>query len=82
MESISRRHITPAECKAAREVFMIGSSTPVHPILAWDDAIIGDGLAGVSCLAMRVILEKDMDPATCSGGQHTEVPYGYLTGML
>ena len=59
----------------------------VMPVVVWDDvdfvskvsySRIGVGPGSVT-LALRGLLEDDMDPR-CESGQHTEVPYGVLTG--
>ena len=75
-----RRHISVAEAKGAAEVFLVGTSLPVMPVVFWDDADIGDGAAGITALQLRALMQGDMRPVEGSD-QHTEVPYGYLTGM-
>jgi len=77
---IERRHITPEEAKAAAEVFLVGTSLPVMSVVEWDDCKIGDGQVGIVALELRALILKDMVVRTGSE-QHTEVPYGYLTGM-
>ena len=57
----------------------------VMPVVLWDDIEffpdkgMGPG-PGLVTLALRSLLEDDMDPRSRSG-QHTEVPYGIVTGM-
>ncbi|KAK9838341.1 hypothetical protein WJX81_005802 [Elliptochloris bilobata] len=88
VKKVSQRPLHVKEAKAAKEVFMVGSATKVMPVVVWDDIDfmskvsydrIGVG-PGTVTLAMRGLLEDDMDPRSASG-QHTEVPYGILTGM-
>jgi len=50
---------------------LIGSSVKVAPIVAWDDAPIGDGKPGPITAALRALLEEDMR----SGDRLTDVPY-------
>jgi len=42
--------------------------------------MIGDGTAGLVALQIRTMLQQDMKPRAGSD-QHTEVDYGWLTGM-
>lgn len=67
--------------------FKGGLRLQVMPVVVWDDvdfvskvsySRIGVGPGSVT-LALRGLLEDDMDPR-CESGQHTEVPYGALTG--
>lgn len=64
--------IPVAQARAAREMVLIGSSVKVAPIVAWDDAPIGDGRPGPITAALRALLEQDMR----SGDRLIEVPYG------
>lgn len=48
--------------------------------MQWDDTVIGDGTPGINTLSVRVMMRNDMVYRPGSD-QHTEVPYGYLTGM-
>lgn len=77
---IERRHISLQEAKGAAEVFMVGTSLPVMPVIEWDGTPIGDGAPGIATLQLRALVQGDMRPSAGSD-QHTEVPYGYLTGM-
>ncbi|PSC69405.1 D-amino-acid chloroplastic-like [Micractinium conductrix] len=83
MEGIKRleqRHISVEEAKGAREVFFVGSSLPVVPVVQWDERLIADGTAGLVALQIRSMLVQDAAPRNDSD-QHTAVDYGYLTGM-
>ena len=79
VDSVVQRHFSVAEAKAAREVFMAGSSLPVLPVCAWDDVSVGNGVPGRGVLSLKALLLNHMNPAN-SKGQHVEVPYGWLTG--
>lgn len=132
IRGLEQRPLSVEEAKAAREVFLVGSSLPVMPVVQvrcaaprraaagsagpclrcadgceaacvssqrtllldtptspspshspaqWDGTTIGDGTAGLGALQLRVMLQEDAKPRE-GGDQHTEVPYGYLTGML
>lgn len=75
-----RRHFSVDEAKAAREVFLAGSSLPVIGVIKWDTKTIGEGIPGRGVTAFRALIENHMNPAN-NRGQHTEVPYGFITGM-
>ena len=64
--------IPVVQARAAREMALIGSSVKVAPIVAWDDAPIGDGKPGRVTAALRELLEEDMR----SGDRLTAIPYG------
>ena len=84
MEGVRRleqRRLSVEEAKGAAEVFLVGSSLPVMPVVQWDDAIIGDGTVGLGALQLRTMMQQDAKPRPGSD-QHVAVPYGYLTGML
>ncbi|KAI7837708.1 hypothetical protein COHA_008500 [Chlorella ohadii] len=84
MEGIRRveqRHISVEEAKSSREVFLVGSSLPIMPVVQWDTTAIGDGSVGVVALQIRSMMRDDMK-AREGSDQHLEVPYGYLTGMM
>ena len=59
------------EARAAREMFMIGSSIKVAPIVQWDGKAIGDGKPGPGFRALLSLLENDMR----SGDRLIDVPY-------
>lgn len=80
VEKIDRQHFTVDEAKAAAEVFLTGTSLPVMPVVQWDDTRIGGGTPGMVALQLRALLQLDADPNPPSN-RHTEVPYGFLTGM-
>lgn len=77
-----QRHISVAEAKQAQEVFLVGSSLPVMPVVQWDETIIGDGTVGIVALQIRVMLQQDQQPKEEGSDQHTEVNYGFMTGMM
>lgn len=80
IDKVVQRHFSVEEAKAAREVFLAGSSLPVMPVTQWDNTAIGDGTPGRGVLSLKALLLNHMNPAN-NKGQHVEVPYGYLTGM-
>lgn len=72
--------LTVQDIAEADEAFMSGGSLPVMGVTQWDGRDIGDGTVGVQALAIRQMIVNDMEPREDSG-QHTQVPYGMLTGM-
>lgn len=80
IDRVVQRPFSVKEAKAAREVFLAGSSLPVMPVTTWDQQIIGDGTPGRGVLSLKAMLLNHMNPAN-NKGQHVAVPYGYLTGM-
>ena len=79
IDSVVQRHFSVDEAKAAREVFLAGSSLPIRPVVVWDDVSIGDGVPGRGVLSLKALLLNHMNPAN-NQGQHVEVPYGWLSG--
>lgn len=80
IDSVVRRHFSVEEAQAAREVFLVGSSLPVVAVISWDGLKIGTGLPGRGVMTLRAMIEHHMNPAN-NQGQHTEIPYGYITGI-
>jgi 4-amino-4-deoxychorismate lyase len=60
-----------ADARAAREMFLIGSSVKVAPVVAWDGKPIGDGRPGPIARALLALLEEDMR----TGDRLIDVPY-------
>lgn len=81
ISKIEKRQVSVQEAKGSVEMMLIGSQYPVMPVVAWDGGAIGDGTVGVVSLQLRTLLQSDAHPETCGSSLHTEVPYGYLTGM-
>lgn len=84
ISKIEKRVVSAKEAKGALEMMLIGSQYPVMPIVEWDGDAIGDGTVGVVSLQLRTLLQSDVYPETsetAASPLHTEVPYGYLTGM-
>jgi D-alanine transaminase len=50
---VEERAFTPDEAKAAREAFVTAATTLVMPVVAVDDAPIGNGAPGSTALALR-----------------------------
>lgn len=82
IKTISQHKFTVEEAKQAKEVFMVGSSTMVMPVIQWDDHPIlqmsPEPEVGQLALALRALLVNDHDP-TRDRGQHVQVPYDFLT---
>lgn len=49
-------------------------------LLQWDDKRIGDGRPGLTTLALRVLMRKDMIYRPDSD-QHAEIPYGAAAAL-
>jgi 4-amino-4-deoxychorismate lyase len=52
--------IPVGEARRAREMFLLGSSIKVAPVVAWDGQPIGDGRPGPVAKALLQLLEDDM----------------------
>jgi 4-amino-4-deoxychorismate lyase len=63
--------IPVADARAAREMFLIGSSVKIAPIVEWDGKPIGDGKPGPASRALLQLLENDMR----TGDRLLDVPY-------
>jgi len=60
-----------ADARAAREMFLIGSSVKIAPIVEWDGQPIGDGKPGPVSKALLQLIENDMR----TGDRLIDVPY-------
>eukprot|EP00890_Picochlorum_soloecismus_P001365 jgi/Picsp_1/2229/NSC_05693-R1_branched-chain-amino-acid aminotransferase-like protein chloroplastic-like len=80
VSKISQRRISLEEAKSSKEAMLVGSQFPVMPIVKWDEHVLGEGDVGIVSLQLRVLLQADVQYSEKSSN-HTEVPYGYLTGM-
>ncbi|GMH34017.1 hypothetical protein BSKO_01851 [Bryopsis sp. KO-2023] len=80
VKTIERRLFTVEEAKSALEVFVAGINIPVTGITHWDGDPIADGTTGVNTLVFNAQIYKDAEYRPESPF-HTEVPYGYMTGM-
>jgi 4-amino-4-deoxychorismate lyase len=60
-----------ADARAAREMFLIGSSVRIAPIVEWDGKPIGDGKPGPASKALLQLIEQDMR----TGDRLIDVPY-------
>jgi 4-amino-4-deoxychorismate lyase len=63
--------IPVADARDAREMFLIGSSVKIAPIVEWDGQPIGDGKPGPGGKALLELLESDMR----TGDRLIDVPY-------
>lgn len=80
---IEKRQVSVDEAKSSEEMMIVGSQYPVMPVVAWDGEPIGDGEAGIVSLQIRTLLQTDAcPPKEGSTDLHTEIPYGYMTGMM
>lgn len=78
--NIIRRHFTVDEAQKALEVIVTGTTIPVMGIIRWDGEDIEDATVGKTALAFNMLIYNDAEYKETST-VHTEVPYGYLTGM-
>jgi 4-amino-4-deoxychorismate lyase len=63
--------IPVAEARRAREMFLIGSSVKVAPVVEWDSQPIGDGRPGPAAKALLDLIDVDMR----TGDRLVDVPY-------
>jgi len=63
--------IPVADARAAREMFLIGSSVRIAPIVEWDGHPIGNGKPGPASKALLQLIENDMR----TGDRLIDVPY-------
>jgi 4-amino-4-deoxychorismate lyase len=63
--------IPVAEARRAREMFLIGSSVKVAPVVEWDGQPIGDGRPGPTARALLDLIDVDMR----TGDRLVDVPY-------
>ena len=63
--------IPVADARGAREMFLIGSSVKVAPVVEWDGQPIGDGRPGPAARALLALLNEDMR----TGDRLIDVPY-------
>ena len=63
--------IPVADARGAREMFLIGSSVKVAPVVEWDGQPIGDGRPGPAARALLELLNEDMR----TGDRLIDVPY-------
>jgi 4-amino-4-deoxychorismate lyase len=59
------------DARRAREMFLLGSSIKVAPVVSWDDRPVGDGRPGPVAKALLELLETDMR----TGDRLIDVPY-------
>lgn len=81
---IERRPIHSDEVLAAKEAMLVDTGLLVSSLVSWNGQLIADGRPGVHALAFATMLENDRLPdegGLSASENHTEVPYGYVTGM-
>uniref|UniRef100_A0A7N0RJE5 aminodeoxychorismate lyase n=2 Tax=Kalanchoe fedtschenkoi TaxID=63787 RepID=A0A7N0RJE5_KALFE len=73
LKSVKLANLTVEEAKAASEMFYVGSTLPLLPIIEWDGQAIGDGKVGELTMALSDLVWEDMvaGPDT----QRLPVPY-------
>ncbi|MEW5300864.1 MAG: hypothetical protein WDW36_003762 [Sanguina aurantia] len=76
---VEQRRLHLSEVMAAKEVFLVGSSVRVVPIVSINGTFIEDGTPGTVTLAMDYMIANDMQVE--GSDQHIQIPYGYATGM-
>jgi len=64
-------NIPVADARGAREMFLIGSSVKVAPVVEWDGQPIGDGRPGPAARALLALLDEDMR----TGNRLIDIPY-------
>jgi 4-amino-4-deoxychorismate lyase len=64
-------NIPVADARGAREMFLIGSSVKVAPVVEWDGQPIGDGRPGPAARALLALLDEDMR----TGDRLIDIPY-------
>ena len=64
-------NIPVADARGAREMFLIGSSVKVAPVVEWDGQPIGDGRPGPTARALLALLDEDMR----TGNRLIDIPY-------
>lgn len=73
-------HLPPPDSITAQSLKFPPTLRARPPVVQWDTQLIADGTAGIVALQIRVMLQNDTKPRPASD-QHTEVPYGFMTGM-
>lgn len=83
IKKVTQRPIGVDEIKTCAEVMMVGTSVKVFPVIQWGSITIGDGSPGRVALALRNMVDVDMNVRgpgkTGPGDQHVEIPYQMLT---
>jgi len=71
LDGVEQCDIPVAQAREAREMFLIGSSVKVAPVVEWDGRAIGDGRPGPVARALLQLLDADMR----GGDRLIDVPY-------
>ncbi|MCC7300166.1 MAG: aminotransferase class IV, partial [Verrucomicrobia bacterium] len=56
------RNITPAQAAQAKEIFIIGTTTDVTPVIEWEGLPVGNGEPGPVSEKLLSLLKNDMTP--------------------
>eukprot|EP00850_Spirogloea_muscicola_P014124 SM000099S25230 [mRNA] locus=s99:320196:322461:- [translate_table: standard] len=61
IDTIRIGRVSVKEARAAPEMMLIGSGTLVTPVVEWDRVLVGSGLPGKATLALRKLMQDDME---------------------
>jgi len=62
LKAAEYRHITPAQAAEAKEIFILGTTTDVTPVIEWEGRPVGDGKPGPVAEKLLSLLKTDMTP--------------------
>jgi branched-chain amino acid aminotransferase len=62
LKAAEYRDITPAQAAQAKEIFIIGTTTDVTPVIEWEARPVGDGKPGPVAEKLLALLKTDMTP--------------------
>jgi 4-amino-4-deoxychorismate lyase len=71
IEGVEVCDVPVADARLSREMFLLGSSVKVAPVVEWDGRPIGDGRPGPVSRALLQLLDEDMR----TGDRLIDVPY-------
>lgn len=74
LKSVKTANLTVEEAKGAAEMFYVGSTLPLLPIIMWDEQPIGDGNVGELTMALSDLVWEDM----VSGPETQRLPVPYV----
>ncbi len=56
------RNISPQQATQAKEIFILGTTTDVTPVIEWEGRPVGDGTSGPLAGKLLALLKNDMTP--------------------
>ncbi len=62
LKAAEYRNISPAQAVQAKEIFIIGTTTDVTPVIEWEGRPVGDGKPGPIAEKLLALLKTDMTP--------------------